>query len=408
MKLTFEEIIQASVDELVEACELSLSDGGAGSDHSEYAVTYGSAILHFLRGEQEQLSELIENLEQLNAHPEHEFLLTACQLRQQIRLRSFEPVLLSRADRLMNQDSRWQGELAMLLATAYTITDEYEKAMALFSRAVVAFEKQGVMRKALRARLNVLVCESNLHLTRNLFARYHDLYRRSIRKGNRDLIVATTCLLNISREYQRSGAFLVALKYCNRALSLFELQIGELNYFLTLAHRAHLLCDLGRRAEARIDFEAAKLGHFKEVEAALKVIEPLLEGVVGQIELKPSERADLLPDWRERVDETSRPKEAHIRLSALEEKLIRYLAIMPRDRIDILEEIYGPNLEFETKLNRFKSLLGTLRKKWPQLVICEESKYRLADEILIPGLNGPAYLRTPGHAADITGRVNTR
>jgi tetratricopeptide (TPR) repeat protein len=226
--------------------------------------------------------------------------------------------------------------------------------------------------------MNVLVCESHVHPERNLFARYHDLYRRAQRRGVRELIVATTCLLNISREYQRAGAYMVALKYCNRALQFFELQMGELNYFLTLAHRAHLLCELGRRAEARLDYEAAKLGNFKEVEAALEMIEPLLNGETP----KPSENSALLPTWRERSLELR--SEARPKLSALEEKLIGFLSSGPQDRIDILEAIYGSNLDYETKLNRFKSLLGTLRKKYPNFVHCEQGKYRLADELLVP------------------------
>jgi tetratricopeptide (TPR) repeat protein len=402
-KMTFEEMIEAGLDQLVDACELSVPM--ESREAVDFDIIYGRAIMHFLRGEQEQLASLITSLDRLSAHPEHDFIVAACKLREQIRARKFDPTLLVRANELVLRETRWQGELSMLLATAFTISDDYQSAMASYSRAVTAFEKQGVIRKALRARMNVLVCESNLHPTRNLFARYHDLYRRAIRKQSRDLIVATTCLLNISREYQRAGAYLVALKYCNRALSLFELQMGELNYFLTLAHRAHLLCDLGRRAEARIDFEAAQVGQFKEVEAALRVIEPMLS---GHAPATNADQSDLLPTWRERAQTALTPNEEQPRLSTLEEKLIRYLSDGPRDRIDILEEIYGSALEFETKLNRFKSLLGTLRKKFPQLVLCEDGKYRLADEILVPGLHGPGLKKQEEARSNQTGGLRSR
>ncbi len=373
---TFENVIEAGLDELVEICDPVRVEGQALTIELHYA----QAILHFLRGELEELKSLTDSVTILFAgHPEAELLHLACRLRELIRARQANPELIAQAERALEASSsenlKWRGEIAILIATVCTVFDEYQRAMEFYTRAVTAFEKQGCMRKALRARMNVLVCESHLHPDRNLFARYHDLYRRSLRKGQRELIVATTCLLNISREYQRAGAYLIALKYCTRALNLFELQMGEMNYFLTLAHRAHLLCDLGRTSEARIDFEAAKLGNFKEVEAALQVIEPLLHGSRPQ----DTTSSDLIPTWRERIESSGQT-----RLSVLEEKLIAFLSSGPRDRVDILEEIYGSNLEYETKLNRFKSLLATLRKKLPTLVICEEGKYRLADEILIP------------------------
>lgn len=378
---TFEWVIEAGLDKLAEACErLDLRDL---SRPGSFELFYGQVIVHFLRGEEDELANHLQSLEKFSGHDEFDFLRTACSMRVQIRSREFESALLQHAIDLASRSERWEGELCILAATAQTVLDDYAAAHVLFARATQAFERRGCSRKSLRSRLNVLVCESHVHPNRNLFARYHDLYRRALRSNQRDLIVATTSLLNISREYQRAGAFLVALKYCNRALSLFELQMGEMNYFLTLAHRAHLLCELGRRAEARIDYEAASVGRFKEVEAALRVIEPMLDGArLPDASMSP----DLLPTWRERAL-SANTSDSTPKLSTLEEKLIRFLANGPRDRIDILEEIYGTQLEFETKLNRFKSLLSTLRKKFPNLVICEDGSYRLADEILIPGLH---------------------
>jgi tetratricopeptide (TPR) repeat protein len=374
----FEFVIEAGLQELVDACGFITPTSKVSIE-----LLYGQVIVHFLRGEAEEMKAKIQQIPTIFAgHPELEMLLTACKLREQIRLRIYDSEALKKALSLSDLPGRWQGELLILQATAMTLFNDYEKAMNFYGRSADSFQAQGCVRKALRARMNVLVCESHLYPNRNFFARYHDLYKAALKKPHRELIVATTCLLNISREYQRAGAPMAALKYCNHALALFERQMGELNYFLTLAHRAHLLCEMGRREEARIDFEAARLGQFKEVEAALQVVESLLKGEKASVQDSES----LLPTWKERMGEAGAGiNEKAVKLSASEEKLIQYLSQGPSERIDIIETLYGALLDHETKLNRFKSLLGTLRKKFPNLVLCENGKYRLADEILIPG-----------------------
>ena len=59
---------------------------------------------------------------------------------------------------------------------------------------------------------------------------------------------------------------------------MFERQMGDLNYYLTLVHRAQIHVALGRISEARIDLDTAKLAPFKEVHAAIEVVRPMIEG----------------------------------------------------------------------------------------------------------------------------------
>ena len=47
----------------------------------------------------------------------------------------------------------------------------------------------------------------------------------------------------------------------------------------------------------------------------------------------------------------------------------------------LVDEIYGDRLDSETKQNRFKSLIGTFRKKCPEMIVYDQGRYRLADEI---------------------------
>lgn len=380
-QLTFEFVIQADLESLVGVC---LSLPTPVDENERLSLFYGQTIIHFLRGDTDILTSNLPKIRSdFSLHPERNHLEVACALRERIRLRLLDAGLLERAFEIIKEDQsvyaiKWRGEIAILLATSYTIFNDYQRAHEMFEIAARGLMDAGFIRKSLRAQMNVLVCESHIHPGKNLFTRYHDLYRQAIQRDRKEIVVATTCLLNISREYQRAGAYLAALKYCNRAIALFERQMGDLNYYLTLIHRAQILVSLGRVAEARIDVDQARLAPFKEVKAALQVIEPLIEGQL------PSQEStdDLLPTWKERVAEIhsslSTPK-----LSSLEERLLALLSRGPRDRIDLVDDIYGDRLDAETKQNRFKSLIGTFRKKCPDLIVYDNGRYRLADQMLV-------------------------
>jgi tetratricopeptide (TPR) repeat protein len=190
--------------------------------------------------------------------------------------------------------------------------------------------------------------------------------------------VASTCLLNISREYQILGAMKASLKYCDEALRLAEHNFGSLHFYLVLAQRAQILLELGRLAEAQTDYECAIAAPFPEVKAALALLGPRLsqKGAHTPMRLEADEES-LLPTWAERSEVEAEP----VHFSVLENRLIQFLAESPKDRVEIIEHLYGDRLSFETKINRLKSLLGTLRKKSPHLLVCEGGRYRLAETI---------------------------
>ncbi len=359
---TFECVIQADLETL---SEMAMDLRPAANVEEAMTLFYGGVIVLFLRGEVDQIRILLSSInEELCEHPEKNLVEIATRLRLFIRTGEATHGLVDRATTVMNESStgRWRGEIAMLLATFEAGRQDFKAAKRLFEFAAVELASAGIIRKSLRAQMNVLVCESHFTPNQNLFAKYHDLYRQAVRRDRRETIVATTCLLNISREYQRVGAWLAALKYCNRALIMFERQMGELNYYLTLVHRAEILIALERFVEARVDLDTASLSPFPEVLKAIEAIEAKMQST-------KQERLSNAPV---------------IKLSSLEEKLLGLLARGPRERIEIVDEIYGERLDHETKQNRFKSLIGTLRKKFPDLVVFESGKYRLAHEILVP------------------------
>jgi hypothetical protein len=124
----FEFVIEAGLDELIEICE----GNQPRTSQLDVGVFYAEVIVHFLRGEQEQLSKCASSVYELfSAHEDVEYLNVACRLREQIRLRTFDPELLAAAIKLSLTASRWMGELFILLATAHTIMDQYERAQEL-------------------------------------------------------------------------------------------------------------------------------------------------------------------------------------------------------------------------------------------------------------------------------------
>jgi tetratricopeptide (TPR) repeat protein len=363
----FHEIIELGLESLAAYLE------GKPSDSTE--VFYGHFILAYQRGDIPLLTKMESEAQKFSNAEDFAQLQSAIQIRLGIRSRKIEPRLLDSVIAAHAASGRWQGELAILLGNAFAVTGDHPTSKAWFIKSVIELASGGSHRKAHKARLNVFVAESHIHPRANLIPDYFNLYRKSSKPPHEELSVASTCLLNISREYQIMGSHHAALKYCTQALHMAEANFGSLHYYLILAHRAHLLCELERFSEALIDFECAIAAPFGEVKSALTVVRELLNGKV-EVPIIEAHPANLLPTWKERTKPTD-----GIKFSELENRLLAFLGEKPRDKIDILEHIYGEKLSHEVKLNRFKSLIGTLRKKSPHLVICEAGEYRIADAI---------------------------
>ena len=90
-RLTFEFVIQADLESLVDVC---LSLAKASGDEERLALTYGRVIIHFLRGENEKLTHALAVLpDDLAGHPELREIDLACSLRERIRLRKADAAL---------------------------------------------------------------------------------------------------------------------------------------------------------------------------------------------------------------------------------------------------------------------------------------------------------------------------
>lgn len=360
----FSQIIESSLDELLSFIEPWEFTGKSLPEDLFYAKT----IIHFHRG---HFEELRSNIRICNERGFCNPLQLAIGLRLAIRLREIDLDLVNKAMSVISDDEKWKGELSILIATSMAILNRHEEARLWFLKSSFALEQSGSLRKAVRARSNALIAETHLDSSRHRIPEYMDLYRRAKSVG--ESAVASTCFLNISREYQVMGSHLAALKYVNEALEISELSFGALHNHLCLVHRAHVLFCLNRMTECRLDIELLAATPFPEVIAAVELLKDRLMG------RENTGHAHLLSTWREQSRFSS-----ELKLSDLETDLIQFLSVGPKSRHEIIEHIYGERLDLDVRINRFKSLIGNLRKKSPDLIVNENGHYRLADRVVQP------------------------
>jgi hypothetical protein len=168
------------------------------------------------------------------------------------------------------------------------------------------------------------------------------------------------------------GAYTVALRYCQKALAACQPDPGSFIYYLSLAHRAHLLFDLGRRIEAKADMELASIADFPAVKSALES----LRIIMG--ESSASDVGNTLRTWQERLD-VFRADGKDGKLSPVEERLLHFLSSGAREKFEIADHLFGRDLHPLKAENRIKNLVHRIRKKFPGLIVFEQDRYFLAD-----------------------------
>lgn len=345
----FNEVIQASIEELMEYELL-------GEFESEQLSFYNQAILAHTRGEVSDLEKVLPKLE-------GDFK-TLASYRLQVLKQEFSETELMVSEEYM-------GEAHFVMGLNFVYSKDYVKAKSHFQKAYQVLWKQDAKKKAIKSLMNMVVSESRENNHKKLIVDYEFITKKALSIG--DKITAGTCQLNISREYQMLGAFELALITCNRALGFLEGDLGATHYYFALIHRCHLLIDLKRYPEALVDFQKAKASPFEDVIEALKVVEVLL-GDKKEIDLDHLE-----PTWKSRLKE-HRNGVSFKDLTKTEAQLIKFLSTGAKDKNDIIDEIYGKNLDYESADARFRVLLMRLRKKKPNLVVYQQKQYGISDE----------------------------
>lgn len=365
-KLTLKAVFDADLDELV---KLHLTR----VERSSLEGFYVSVVRHYLENHPVLLEKALARIPSLGFGPVGGLVAALTAARLEITGGKVSPACFERLLGYLHEFPEWDGELLFVLALCFeTNGDRHEMSRAYLSSAE-AFRAQGVSTKAVRALLNHVAAESQLHGERSYLSEYNHVFREAMKvKAHSTAAVAR---LNASYEYAGNGAWRVALSYVNRALALLSRQKGSRSWFLALAHRAHVLHELGREEEGRHDYEELRLCRQWD----LAGVRESLDRIYGSRAEAPS--APMPDSWKKKAAGAGAP------LGEIEEKLLRFLEDGPKEKGEILSHLYGDRLSWETLTNRFNNTLVRIRKKQPGLVVFEAGRYRLAEKLL------PARLR---------------
>ena len=355
------ELIEADVDRLL--------DPTFAQSLTPALQFYRQVLLSYHRGDLAHLKKASTQIVPLLTQ-ENSLLPLLTELRLVLLERNAKREQLAKIEKELDLNNPWCGEILILLAAIYETLGDFNSALRLHQKSAVELKKIGAEGKALRAESNSVANLSNLDPERKLIPEYTNILRQA--KKLRQYNIMATTLLNLSREYQKMGALKNALRFCNRSVAACKTNPGGLTYYLALAHRAHLLLEMGRRLEAEVDFELACTSDFPVVKAACNVLSVLF----GEASADPSTSG--LNTWEERLSQHQK-NEKHVPLSPVEEKLVRFLAEKPREKFAITDHLFGVELHPLTAENRLKNLIHRVRKKIPGLILLKDDLYSIAD-----------------------------
>lgn len=369
----------ATLDQIIEMSPADLLAERVRNENG-LAHVYAGVLFDYLESNIDDLKQGIRQLEQISlGNSQAGFLGLLSELRLAIRMRQVMLPLVQKVEGLGVSDTVLVGEKHFVLALAYDRLLDHLSSKKHWQISFQAFDGAGLKKKAAKALFNFVAEESRIYPEKRLISEYH-LVVEHARRAEEPTIEAIA-LLNVSREYQKLGAYLVALKHCDEALKLLRSDIGTLHHDLAVVHRAHLLVDLLRVPEARLEHQRAALSTHAEIRAAAEIVRTQIEKISPPYGLNSGL---LTPTWKERLDEI-KTGEAHTRsaLGPLENDLLRLISESPKSKHELIEALYPEKSSFSALEERLKNLLSRLRKKFPALILFQDGKYRFAEETFL-------------------------
>ncbi|MAZ47572.1 MAG: hypothetical protein CME65_03350 [Halobacteriovoraceae bacterium] len=356
-KLTWKDLIQLSMSELRQASMLDQFETDSENQYSK-------AIVYYLEENLLELKELSPSDQEIK------FLI------------DFRIMMLER-DYSDDDIKDWleegetiseekQAELYFLAAYAAAEIQSYVYSKELYQKAYPRLKKIGADKKAIKSLLNLVVSEQCNIDSKKLILDYNFVATEARKAG--DPIVEGLCFLNMSYEHQKLGGLELALNFVNQALDLLQNDFGANHYYSALAHRCHVLIELGRYNEALFDFQKIKVSRASESLEALKVIQVLLGEKQMEVKMEHLEHT-----WRERLFLSKKGKKAK-KLTKTENDLLQILSTGPKSKAELIESLYGEKIDFFAAESRLKMLLSRFRKKCPGVVSIENSLYQIVDD----------------------------
>ncbi|MCC7404209.1 MAG: hypothetical protein IT288_07410 [Bdellovibrionales bacterium] len=342
----------------LELNELELGLGRSGAEDPELRL-YLRVMQAFFNHEPKVIERIIQ--ETAGRPGISETLVNLIQMR--LLLKS-QPIDLAKMEALRllvmtSTRSVWQAEAAFVSASAHQAAKSYESAEEQYREAARLYHQCGAVRKSLRASLSALASRSCLYPHFRLFSEYHQIVQKSLEIN--EGLTAATALINISREFQILEGFQLALRYCHRALEIFgRMAFASREHGMALVHRADLLLSLGRSPQAQEDLMYALTFNHPEVQAACEVLSQR-----HHLSLKTVSSEQLVPTWQERLHEGSK---LGGKLGELGERLIELLSQRPHSKFELMQILYGDQIDSESRENRLKNLIFRVRSRAPQLI----------------------------------------
>ena len=353
------------------------------------AELYSSMMLAYFGGEIEPLSRLLVDAQKLaelgkwENPSDSKNLYACCLLRLQILKKNLDPALLKALLKTQNEqyqsDPVWRAESLSLIAYAYDLLGDHVSCRDLNLKAHHLLNSVGAKRKAVRMLANHVAAQSRIEPDRHYIPDL--LYLMKMARKAREVTTMALTMTHLSREYQRLGAWDVALNYATKAVATSSKNAGNITYYQTLVQRCHVLAQLGCIKEARADYQRSLAGHIPKIRAAVEVLVtefPALHQHVEETREKgptPNQLKAMTEFWQDRGGEAAAPP-----LGKMEQKLISYLSQGARSKREITHHLYGDKISDESADSRLFTLLGRLKKRHPHLIQLVQGRYRLKED----------------------------
>lgn len=335
---------------------------------------YAKILLRYSQKEMDELYCLIEELtktiDSFTSQEEFELIKRLSELRLAIRVNRIKWSQIHALDYLRFSTSAplwrlWEGEVCIVIAFALGEINQLNKSADYYKKAISAFERQGAFKKKIRAVHNYATTISHIDKSKYMLKDYLFVYKQAYKLQALDY--AGLALANLAHEYQNLGLMRLADRYSKKAVHLAKHNPTTLQYYLVILHRAHILIDLNHFSLAQELMAHCQKAPFPEVQGALLV----LNAIINQCplsKLKSNQKVKVLSGWLERFKASMKRKKVQVRPTLLEEKLILLLSIKDRSMDDIIESLYGNQLEKSHTKNRFFVMLNRIDKKFPCLI----------------------------------------
>ncbi len=249
-KIDFTQLLELNLRELIPLGQNDFVD--------KDTCFYFNVIVAYCKDDIRELIRLaIEN-------PKDGRLKKLAQLRLEIRQKKIDLKTVKNISASLETDDAVAGEIAFVLGFAYEGIGNHSESKKYYRQAYEILDKVGVKKKSVRALHNVIAAESRIYPDKKLIMDY--IYVANRARKIREFGITGLAHLNVSREYQIIGALDVALKFCNSAIKYMKKEEGSIQYYLAVVHRAHLLIQLNRLSEAKMDYQLASICPYPEVQ----------------------------------------------------------------------------------------------------------------------------------------------